>query len=129
MEKKKRTAKPMTAREKKDRARFRKELRAEGILPPKKKPLNRKAFTRRAKEELEKRGAYDMVLYLHWALREMLEKQDYSRPDAIVYSPEAVGAAKVVLLAARRMEFEKEKGGQSFTADELYEAVKDIYNA
>ncbi len=50
-----------------------------------------------------------MNLYLHWALLEMLEKQDYSRPGAIVYSQEAVGAAKVVLLAVRRMEFEKEK--------------------
>lgn len=127
MEQKKR--KPMTEREKRDRARCRKELRAEGIMPPKKKPLNRKVFTRRAKAELEKHGVYDMVLYLRWALSEMLEKQDYSKPGAIVYSAEAVGAAKVVLLAARRMEFEKEKGGQSFMVDELYEAVKDIYNA
>ncbi len=37
--------------------------------------------------------------------------------------------AKVVLLAVRRMEFEKEKAGQSFTNGELYEAVKDIYEA
>ena len=70
-----------------------------------------------------------MNLYLHWALLEMLEKQDYSRPEAIVYSQEAVGAAKVVLLAVRRMEFEKEKAGQSFTNGELYEAIKDIYEA
>lgn len=129
MDQKKQKAKPMTAHEKKERARFRKEMRAKGIMPPKKKPLNRKAFAMRAKEELEKRGAYGMALYLHWALREMLEKQDYSKPGAIVYSPEAVGAAKVVLLAVRRMEFEKEKDGQPFTAGELYEAIKDIYDA
>ena len=40
MEKKKK-AKPMTAREKKERAEIRKDLRERGILPPKKKPLNR----------------------------------------------------------------------------------------
>lgn len=129
MEKKKRKAKPMTAREKKDRARCRKELRAEGILPPKKKPLNRKAFCNRAREELEKHDGYDFILYLYWALSEMLAKQDLSRPGAVCYSLEAVGAAKVVLLAARRMEFEKEKAGQPFTRGELYEVVKDIYNA
>ncbi len=49
MEKKKK-AKPMTAREKKERTKIRKDLREQGILPPKKKPLNRKAFAERAKE-------------------------------------------------------------------------------
>lgn len=126
---KKRKAKPMTAREKKDRARIRKELREEGIMPPKKKPLNRKAFCNRARSELEKHDGYDFILYLYWALSEMLEKQDVSRPGAICYSLEAVGAAKVVLLAAKRMEFEQEKAGQPFTKGDLYEVVKDIYNA
>ena len=98
MEKKKK-AKPMTAREKKERAEIRKDLRERGILPPKKKPLNRKVFAERAKEALKKQAGYTLNLYLHWALLEMLEKQDYSRPGAIVYSQEAVGAAKVVLLA------------------------------
>lgn len=129
MEKKKRKAKPMTAREKKDRARCRKELRAEGVLPPKKRPLNRKAFCNRARSELEKHDGYDFILYLYWALSEMLEKQDFSRPGAVCYSLEAVGAAKVVLLAAKRMEFEKEKAGQPFTRGELFEAVEEIYNA
>ena len=129
MEKKKQKAKPMTAREKKDRARIRKELREEGIMPPKKKPLNRKAFCNQARSELEKHDGYDFILYLYWALSEMLEKQDVSRPGAICYSLEAVGAAKVVLLAAKRMEFEKEKAGQKFTIGELIEVVEDIYNA
>ena len=129
MEKKTQKAKPMTAREKKDRARIRKELREEGIMPPKKKPLNRKAFCNRARSELEKHDGYDFILYLYWALSEMLAKQDVSRPGAVCYSLEAVGAAKVVLLAARRMEFEKEKAGQPFTTGELIEAVEEIYNA
>ena len=129
MEKKKQKAKPMTAREKKNRARIRKELREEGIMPPKKKPLNRKAFCNQARSELEKHDGYDFILYLYWALSEMLEKQDVSRPGAICYSLEAVGAAKVVLLAARRMEFEKEKAGQKFTIGEVIEVVEDIYNA
>ena len=128
MEKKKK-AKSMTAREKKERAKIRKDLREQGILPSKKKPLNRKAFAEQAKEALKNQAGYTLNLYLLWALLEMLEKQDYSRPGAIVYSQEAVGAAKVVLLAVRRMEFEKEKAGQSFTSGELYEAIKDIYEA
>ena len=122
MEKKKK-AKPMTAREKKERTKIRKDLRERGILPP------NKAFAERAKEALKKQAGYTLNLYLHWALLEMLEKQDYSRPGAIVYSQEAVGAAKVVLLAVRRMEFEEEKAGQRFTNGELYEAIKDIYEA
>ena len=126
---KKRKAKPMTAREKKDRARIRKELREEGIMPPKKKPLNRKAFCNQARSELEKHDGYDFILYLYWALSEMLEKQDLSKPGTICYSLEAVGAAKVVLLAARRMALEKEKAGQKFTIGELIEVVEDIYNA
>lgn len=40
--------KPMTEREKKLRAKARAELRADGILPPKKKPLNREAFCKEA---------------------------------------------------------------------------------
>ena len=98
-------------------------------MPPKKKPLNRKAFCNQARSELEKHDGYDFILYLYWALSEMLEKQDVSRPGAICYSLEAVGAAKVVLLAAKRMEFEKEKAGQKFTIGELIEVVEDIYNA
>ena len=86
-------------------------------------------FAERAKEALKKQAGYTLNLYLHWALLEMLEKRDYSRPGAIVYSQEAVGAAKVVLLAVRRMEFEEEKAGQRFTNGELYEAIKDIYEA
>ena len=118
MEKKKK-AKPMTEREKKERAEIRKDLRERGILPPKKKPLNRKVFVERAKEAIKNQDGYALNLYLHWALLEMLEKQDYSRPGAIVYSQEAVGAAKV----------EEEKAGQRFTNGELYEAIKDIYEA
>ena len=119
----------MTAREKKERTKIRKDLREQGSLPPKKKPLNRKAFAERAKEAIKHPAGYTWHVYLQGALLEKLEKQDYSRPGAIVYSQEAVGAAKVVLLAVRRMEFEKEKAGQRFTNGELYEAVKDIYEA
>ena len=86
-------------------------------------------FAAEAKEALKNQAGYTLNLYLHWALLEMLEKQDYSRPGAIVYSQEAVGAAKVVLLVVRRMEFEEEKAGQRFTNGELYEAIKDIYEA
>ena len=67
MEKKKK-AKPMTAREKKERTKIRKDLREQGILPPKKKPLNRKVFAERAKEALKKQAGYTLNLYLHLSL-------------------------------------------------------------
>ena len=82
MEKKK-TAKPMTAREKKERAKIRKDLREQGVLPPKKKPLNRKAFAEQAKEALKNQAGYTLNLYLLWALLEMLEKQDVYDLDGI----------------------------------------------
>ena len=96
MEKKKK-AKPMTEREKKERAKIRKDLREQGILPPKKKPLNRKVFAEQAKEALKNQDGYALNLYLHWALLEMLEKQDYSRPGAIVYSQVRGGESRTEL--------------------------------
>lgn len=123
--------KPMTVREKKERAQCRKELRESGVLPPKKKPLNRKVFVKRAKEALSTECSdYGFEFYLLWALGEMLGKRDFSRMDkGIPVSAEAIGAAKVVLLAARRREFERAQNGQSFTAGQLVEAVRDIYEA
>lgn len=123
-------AKPMTAMEKKERARIRKGLREWGALPPKKKPLNRKVFIRKAKLALDENLDYGLQLYLVWALAEMMEKRDYRQTGkSIPYSLEAVGAAKVVLLAIKRREFEKAREGRPFSNRQLYEAIEDIYNA
>lgn len=123
-------AKPMTAKEKKERARIREGLRKWGALPPKKKPLNREEFIRKAKLALNENLDYGLQLYLVWALTEMMEKHDYRQTGkSIPYSLEAVGAAKVVLLAIKRREFEKAREGKPFTNRQLCEAIEDIYDA
>lgn len=122
--------KKMTAREKADRARIRKELREEGLLPPAKRPLNRKKFCEEAREIFQSDYGIDFPIYVYWAIAEMLEHTDKTTGTL---SREAVGAAKVLKLAKARMDFEaarRERGEPSkHKRGELIEAVEDIYNA
>lgn len=115
----------LTEREKKERAKIREQLRAEGLLPPVKKPLNHKKFIEEAKELYETENLYDLFAYICWGLAEMM---NHGRGDK-----EAIGAAKVLLLAKRRKEFEEERRAQGLTntykVGELCEAVEEIYNA
>lgn len=119
----------MTDREKKMAAEVRAEMREKGLLPEKKKPLNRKKFVDQARAVLQEGIDYDMMPYISWALAEMTGHRAYldTSPDL-----EAVGAAKVILLAKRRMDFEKEQiaaGREKWTVGEMCEAVVDIYKA
>lgn len=119
--------KKLTEREKKERAKIRKQLRAEGVIPPVKKRLNHERFIEGAKALLKAEKLYDLFPYICWAMIEMMG-HGCGSPDK-----EAVGAAKVLLLAQRRKEFEaarREQGLPStYNVGELYEAVKDIYEA
>lgn len=117
----------MTNREKKERAQVRKELRAQGVLPPKKKPLNRKQFIAEARGVLKEGNFYEDALYYVWALAEMLGHTTDFRPDL-----QAVGAAKVILLAKERKIFEQQKKGEgkeSWTLGEMAEAMIHLYQA
>lgn len=120
----------MTAREKADRARIRKELREEGLLPPTKKPLNRKKFCEEAWEIFRSDYGIDFTPYVYWAIAEMLGHMDKTTGSL---SREAVGAAKVLKLAKARMDFEvarRERGESSkYKRGELIEVIEDIYNA
>ena len=121
--------KRMTAREKKLAAEARAELRAKGLMPPAKKPLNRKKFVDEAKKIYEEESKeYDFSLYLFWALGEMMGHRDAEcRIDL-----EAVGAAKIIHLAKRRRDFEKEQkaqGKEKWSIGELCDAMMDIYGA
>lgn len=121
--------KKMTAREKKLAAEARAELREKGLIPAKKKPLNRKKFVSEAKEILlEEIEEYGFDLYLYWALQEMM---GHTNAD-FTLDLEAVGAAKVIHLAKRRQEFEKAQraqGKEKWFVGELCDAVRDIYKA
>ena len=119
----------MTAKQKKARAAARKYLRARGILPPAKKRLNRKKFCEDAEQILKDECGYEMTLYIHWALLEMLHHTQFPECTRTL---EAVGAAKVIHLALKRKQMEEEctkAGKTSLTTGELYEAVEDIYRA
>lgn len=121
--------KKMTAREKKERAEAREWLREKGVLPPKKKPLNRKKFCEEAREILGAEGGMEFDIYIRWALCEVMERREW--PEGTL-SAEAVGAAKVVRLAKARMDFEaakREAGAERYTFGELMAAVEDIYKA
>lgn len=91
--------KRMTAREKKLAAEARAELREKGLMPPVKKPLNRKKYVDEAKKIYEEESKkHDFTLYLIWALWEMMGHTGSDHRLDL----EAVGAAKVIHLAKRR---------------------------
>ena len=123
--------KRLTSREKRSNARIKKELQAEGVLPPDKPKLNRKKFIEEAMNEWNSRDKDVFVweLYLAEAFSLML---GHVEKRSLRTSLEAVGAAKVLKLALRLREFSKKlqgEGRDKYTAGEKYEIVKDIIDA
>lgn len=123
--------KRLTSREKRSNARIKKELQAEGVLPPDKPKLNRKKFIEEAMNEWNSRDKDVFVweLYLAEAFSLML---GHLEKRSLRTSLEAVGAAKVLKLALRLREFSKKlqgEGRDKYTAGEKYEFVKDIIDA
>lgn len=123
-------SKRLTQQQKQIRAEARAELRKRGVLPPIKPKMNRKKFCAEAKAELESENhmMYEFDIYLIWALTEMLcHKGSDFKLDA-----EAVGVARAIKLAARRMHWEQQQrieGKTTYKLGDLYDAVKDIYEA
>ncbi len=117
--------KRMTAKEKAARERARKDLRASGVIPPKKKPLNRKKFIKEAREEFNSAElglmAYPyMVRAIGWVMTDF-------RP-----SLEDVGVAKVLKVACEIARFNAEltqAGRTKYMESELYERLKPILDA
>lgn len=124
-------SKRLTSREKRSNARIKKELQAEGVLPPDKPKLNRKKFIEEAMNEWNSRDKDVFVweLYLAEAFSLML---GHVEKNSLRASLEAVGAAKVLKIALRLREFSKKlqgEGRDKYTAGEKYEFVKDIIDA
>lgn len=118
--------KPMTQREKKERAQMRKELIAEGVLPPPKKPLNRKKYIRDAMEAWNANGmeAIEEWAYLIQAIGLAMS----------TYKPklEDVGVAKMLNVAMEIARFEAEckaAGQTRYKVDALYARIKPILDA
>ena len=123
--------KPMTAREKKERAETRVWLRAKGMLPPPKKPLNRKRFCEEAEAVLDQIDKNVDMYYILWALGEMLRHTGGTRRGRTL---EAVGAAKVLKLAKAHKELAASKRADdgdkaTYTIGELLAVTEDIYRA
>lgn len=123
--------KRLTNREKQERAKFKKQLQAEGALPPDKPKLNRKKFIEEAEEEWNGRdkGCYIWDLYLMHAISYMLGHFD--KKD-LRMSREAVGAAKILKIAMRLREFSEAmeaKGENEYKLIDQYNYIKDILDA
>lgn len=116
-------AKRMTAKEKKLRAECRERLRADGIIPPKKQPVNRKKFINQV---LADKDAVDDLYMLYTlevpnAIACLLAGHDITGA-----TPEMMGAAKVLRLAIDSHNFKKAKleaGETSYTYGEYFEKV------
>lgn len=116
----------MTQRDKRERAMIKKELQEKGIIPPDKKPLNRKKFVEEATAEWDAKEK-DIIwdIYLNCAMSWMLTSRERSGKRL---SAEAVGVAKMLKIAIKLQEMHqlhKEAGAVTTIGDE-YDVAKQI---
>lgn len=112
--------KRMTRREKDMRAQAKKELQAEGVLPPDKPRLNRRKFAREVWAEYEAMDPFRREIFLLDAISCMVG------PDMPKVTPEEVGVLKVLKLAVEMEKFSrrlKAEGRDSYTLGEISEKV------
>ena len=115
-EKKKR----LTQREKAERARIKKKLQEDGVLPPDKPRLNRKKFDREVLAEFGAMDAYSADLYLRQAIGCMVS------PDMNRVTEEEVGVLKLLKIAVESERFSKAleaEGRSQYTIGEYAEKV------
>lgn len=122
--------KRLTNRERKLRAEAKKELQAEGIIPPDKPRLNRKKFIEEAEAEWNGRDkeCFAWDIYIVQAMSYMLGHME----KGMRLSREAVGAAKVLKIAMRLREFYeglKARGEHEYKLADQYNYIKDILDA
>lgn len=121
-------AKKMTAKEKAERAKIKKELQKQGVIPPNKKSLNREKFISESSEEFDevfKNDIYGSTLYLLEAVQVMTTHGTIKER----YSLQAVGAAKTLKIAVRLKQFSEKlssEGRTTYKIGEKYEYIKDI---
>ena len=124
--------KKLTASEKRLRAMVKKQLQAEGAIPPDKPKLNRKKFIEEAKEEWNnrKRDVFIWELYLIEAFGYVMAKKE--KGSKASPSLEAVGAAKVLKIAVRLREHSEKlqkEGRTDCSLKERFDMVDDILDA
>lgn len=120
----------MTVREKEERARIKKMLQEEGVLPPDKPRLNRKNYVEEARQEWNERDREFLAweIYLYEAIVIMLGTVD----RRLRVTQEAIGVAKCLKLAIRLKEFYdkiRSEGRTEYTMKEQIEFIRDILDA
>lgn len=116
--------KRMTQKEKQLRADTKKRLQEQGLLPPDKKPLNRRKFAREVREAFESHEGYQRY-YLIEALGWMIPGEMQKSP----VTPEQVGALKVMKIAVELDKFYKKleaDGREKYSLDEVWAIVRPI---
>ena len=116
--------KKLTQKEIAERARIKKKLQDDGVLPPNKPRLNRKKFAKETLEEFEKMDP------LIADTRFLLAAFSMVSSDLCRYTDEQVGILKCMKLAVETDKFMKrlvDEGRQTYTISEFYEQVyKDV---
>lgn len=123
--------KRLSNREKRLREEVRKELQDKGMLPPDKPRLNRKKFVEGAEAAWNARDkdCHIWDVFLMQAFGYMLAHIGRRGTSPTL---EAVGAAKVLMVALRLQEFYKtlkERGQEQYSVVDQYKFVKDILDA
>ena len=112
--------KRLTQREKAERARIKKKLQEDGVLPPDKPRLNRKKFAREVLAQFGAMDAYSADLYLRQAIGCMVS------PDMNRVTEEEVGVLKLLKIAVESERFSKAleaEGRSQYTIGEYAEKV------
>lgn len=116
--------KRMTQKEKQLRADTKKRLQAQGLLPPDKKPLNRRKFAQEVREAFESHEGhqrYYLIEALGWMIPGELQKSPVT--------PEQIGALKVMKIAVELDKFYKKleaDGREKYSLDEVWAIVRPI---
>lgn len=112
--------KRLTQRDKLLRARCKKELQEQGILPPDKPKLNRKKFATEVITEVEETEG-SLYNYVMGGIAWMTPSKNPIRP----VTPEEVGALKVLKIALETKKFEEAlpKGTTQYNLQDFYEKV------
>ena len=116
--------KKMTQRQKDERAAIKKRLQAEGLIPPDKKPLNRRKFAQEVREEFESYDGfqrYRIVEALGWMIPGELQKNPVT--------PEQVGVLKLMKIAVELDKFHKKmeaEGRDKYSLEDEWAIVKPI---
>lgn len=116
--------KKMTQRQKDERAAIKKRLQAEGLIPPDKKPLNRRKFAQEVREEFESYDGfqrYRIMEALGWMIPGELQRNPVT--------PEQVGVLKLMKIAVELDKFHKKleaEGRAKYSLEEEWAIVKPI---